>query len=51
MHPVWPRCECSEYARYSCTFAPCQAGASTLKICEIISARTLSGRFLVKIEY
>ena len=42
MHPAWLRCESSEYAWYSCAFAPCQAGASTLRICEFISARTLS---------
>ena len=42
MHPAWLRCESSEYTWYSCTFAPCQAGASTQKICEFILARTLS---------
>ena len=36
MHSGWLRCESSEYARYSCVFAPCRLGASTLKICELI---------------
>ncbi|MFW9847420.1 MAG: hypothetical protein ACFFD6_11770 [Candidatus Thorarchaeota archaeon] len=29
MHPTWLRCERAEISRYSCTFAPCQTGAST----------------------
>jgi hypothetical protein len=46
MHPAWLCCESSEYAGYSCTFAPCQAGASTLKISGFILARTLNGEKL-----
>jgi len=36
MHPAWLRCEISEYARYSCVFAPCQMGASTPKIVNLV---------------
>ena len=35
MHPAWLRYENSEYARYSCDFAPCQPGASTPKIANL----------------
>jgi len=42
MNPAWRRSKSSESAAAdSCSFAPYQAGASTLKICEFIFARTL----------
>ena len=47
MHPAWLRCESSESAAADfCSFAPCQAGVSTLKIGEFIFARTLNGEKL-----
>jgi len=43
MHPAWLRCENSEYTQYSCAFASCQTGDSTLKIANLFLREPLPG--------